>query len=45
MTVRNLIERNGMITDLEITVRKDGGLLWDQLYDKICEVFQDENNL
>jgi len=31
MTVQDLIERNGMITDLEITVRKDGGLLWDQL--------------
>ena len=31
MTVRDLIERNGMITDLEITVRKDGGLLLDQL--------------
>ena len=31
MTVRDLIELNAMITDLEITVRKDGGLLWDQL--------------
>lgn len=31
MTVKDLIELNAMITDLEITVRKDGGLLWDQL--------------
>lgn len=31
MKVRNLIELNAMITDLEITVRRDGGLLLDQL--------------
>lgn len=31
MTVKELIELNAMITDLEITVRKDGGLLLDQL--------------
>ena len=31
MKVKELIELNAMITDLEITVRKDGGLLWDQL--------------
>ena len=31
MTVKELIELNAMITDLEITVRKDGGLLYDQL--------------
>ena len=30
MTVRELIELNMMITDIEITVRKNGGLL-DQL--------------
>lgn len=31
MKVKDLIELNSMITDLEITVRKDGGLLLDQL--------------
>lgn len=31
MTVKELIELNAMITDLEITVRKDGNLLLDQL--------------
>ena len=31
MKVKDLIELNAMITDLEITVRKDGGLLLDQL--------------
>lgn len=31
MTVKDLIELNAMITDLEITVRKDGHQLWDQL--------------
>lgn len=31
MTVRDLIELNAMITDLEITVRQNGGLLLDQL--------------
>ena len=31
MKTKELIESNAMITDLEITVRKDGGLLWDQL--------------
>jgi hypothetical protein len=31
MKVKELIELNGMITDLEITVRKDGNLLLDQL--------------
>ena len=31
MKVKDLIELNAMITDLEITVRKDGSLLLDQL--------------
>ena len=31
MKVKELIELNAMITDLEITVRKDGNLLLDQL--------------
>lgn len=31
MKVRDLIELNAMITDLEITVRRDGGILLDQL--------------
>ncbi len=31
MKVKDLIELNSMITDLEITVRKDGNLLLDQL--------------
>lgn len=31
MKVKDLIELNAMITDLEITVRKDGNLLLDQL--------------
>ena len=31
MTVRELIELNQMITDVEITVRKDGSALLDQL--------------
>lgn len=31
MRVKELIELNAMITDLEITVRKDGSLMWDQL--------------
>lgn len=31
MKVKDLIELNSMITDLAITVRKDGGLLFDQL--------------
>ena len=31
MKVKELIELNAMITDLEITVRKDGNLLFDQL--------------
>lgn len=31
MTVKDLIELNSMITDLEITVRQNGGLLLDQL--------------
>ena len=31
MKVKDLIELNSMITDLAITVRKDGGLLLDQL--------------
>lgn len=31
MTVKDLIELNAMITDLEITVRKGGNLLLDQL--------------
>ena len=31
MKVKDLVELNAMITDLEITVRKDGGLLLDQL--------------
>lgn len=31
MTVKDLIELNAMITDLEITVRRDGNLLLDQL--------------
>lgn len=31
MTVKDLIERNSMITDLEITVRKNGADLYDQL--------------
>lgn len=31
MRVKDLIELNAMITDLEITVRKDGDLLLDQL--------------
>ena len=31
MKVKDLIELNAMITDLEITVRRDGGLLLDQL--------------
>ena len=31
MTVKELIELNAMITDIEITVRKDGNLLLDQI--------------
>ena len=31
MKVKDLVELNAMITDLEITVRKDGNLLLDQL--------------
>lgn len=31
MTVKDLIERNAMITDIEITVRQNGSLLLDQL--------------